>query len=496
MDVSVIAVGPRFTGDQSEMRNRMKELALALVCVGLLLPPLAYGQEALRDLSSVGGDIVFQDRYEMEIVQVPSGTAERVVAASQLSGNPDSLAALGDQAVFTIGTISNREVWFADGTDHGSYAIELPEGYTDVTVRGHVVRGERIYFLASPSFGVTDIWASDGSASGTERVVSGGELGLSQSFHELTQFGGEIAFRVFDDGAHRVYLLDDSAAGGARRVENLTVSTGSSRSLAALGSDLYVSGWLDGSIGLHRVDAAGQANQAWELQTVGEGNPVLPQELTASNNSIHFAASQGEGVALWRHQPGLGTSRLFDPSEEAEHMRGASNLTAADGRLYFFTLPWNPNTESFSSGWRLAVSDGTTSGTNWYWPALSESGISNAPNLPTAGLGSRLLFRADVTDGTAAGTYSKNYQGTSSAIRPDHTVSGAGGIWLTATNGANMAFAGFDDDDSFAVTDPPGLRYNNNAVNLARVDGLPWMIARVGFSGGWEIWRIAPEDNP
>lgn len=387
------------------MRIRWIGTSRAVTALGAIL--MAFANPTFSADSRAENDIIFQDRLEAEIVQVPGRVAERIVAARELSSSANSIAALGTQAVFTLGQRSNREIWFADGTDEGSYAIELPEGYEDVTVQGHVVRGDRIYFFASPGSGVTDIWATDGTEPGTEQVVDGTALGLDQPLRELTRFGDSIAFQTFQDGARRVFLLDESALGGASVVEDLRVNGNTSRALAALGQTLYVSGSLNGVDGLVRLTSAGATSQAWEMEQDGPGDRSLPQSMTVSGNSVYFSASQGEGVALWRHTVGGGTLRLFNPREEAEYMRGASNLVAVSGGLYFFTFPWNPDSAAFVTRERLAFTGGTASGTDWYWPPLDQQGILNGANVEVAALGQRMLFRAEITNGTAPGTREK-----------------------------------------------------------------------------------------
>ncbi|MGY6630134.1 MAG: hypothetical protein ACXIUL_03910 [Wenzhouxiangella sp.] len=434
-------------------------------------------------------DIIFQDRYQTEFVPVPGQVAERFITSSQLNAQPGHLVSFGDQAVFSAG----GPIWFSDGSEEGTYTIDLPEGKT-FNLNGHAIYDDRLYFLITNTSTDRDIWVTDGTEAGTQPVVIYADLDLSFSIQGIVPFGDQLAFWLFHDGDYRVFITDESESGGARQIEDLRVFTNSPTPVAALGGNLYVSGILGSDSGLFRINTQGEVSLVWELERQGPGNLWLPMELTVSGSSLYFRASQGEGMALWKYSPDLGADRMFDPTEAAQHMIGAVTLTAAEGRLYFLTRPWNPSTESFTGAWHLAVTTGLPETTDWHWPSLAEGGLNNV-NIATASLGPRLLFRSEVSDGTASGTYTKTYDGTTSLLRPHRAVPGHEGIWFTATNDRDLAFAGFSDSDSFVITEPSDLRYRNTSYNLAMVDGLPWMIARRGFSGPWEIWRVAPEEG-
>lgn len=434
-------------------------------------------------------DIIFQDRYKSESVLVPGRVAERFITSSQLNGEAGHIVSFGDQAVFSAG----GPIWFSDGSEEGTYTIDLPEG-KNFNLNGHAIHDDRLYFLVTNSSTDRDIWVTDGTEAGTRPVVIYADLGLSFSIQGIVPFGDQLAFWLFHDGDLRVFITDESEPGGARQIEDLRVFSNTFTPLAALAGNLYVSGILGSDSGLFRINTQGEVSLVWELERQGPGNLWLPMELTVSGSSLYFRASQGEGMALWKYSPDLGADRMFDPTEAAQHMSGAVTLTAAEGRLYFLTRPWNPNTESFTGAWHLAFTAGLPETTEWYWPSLAEGGLNNV-NIATASLGPRLLFRSEVSDGTASGTYTKTYDGTTSLLRPHRAVPGHEGIWFTATNDRDLAFAGFSDSDSFVITEPSDLRYRNTSYNLAMVDGLPWMIARRGFSGPWEIWRVAPEEG-
>ncbi len=456
------------------------------------------GMFALASTSSVTADdddIIFQDRLEVIEIQRPGTVAERVIPRSVLGGDsPNAIKAFGDKAAFTLTPTLNREIWFADGNEDGTVVVELPEGFRSVTVRGAVVQGGRIYFISSQANNVPAIWASDGTQANTELVMDGNELGLSGPIGELTAVADAIFFHNNTAQGRKLFRLNEQQPGGAEAITGVRVNVSTSRAMTAFDNRLFVGGRLDGTPGVISVMPDGTSTLTWQLEG-GQGPFPLsePGSLTTMGGNVYFSASGGEGVALWRIGSAGAAQRLFNPSDSAEQMRGAENLVAANGRLYFVTRRWNPDIEDFESGTRLALSEGSPNSTNWFWPPATESPLSNGANMPTAAFGQRLLFLNLVTNGTVSSTDQKFY-GDQGNIRPDHTVPGEGGLWLTATSGQHIAFAGFEAGTSFAVTEPENLWINSNAVNLAMVDGLPWFIGRT-FGQSFEIWRMAPEES-
>lgn len=202
----------------------------------------------------------------------------------------------------------------------------MPEGLT-FNLNGHAIYDDRLYFLITNSSTDRDLWVTDGTQSGTQPVVIYADVGLSFSIQDIVPFGDQLAFWLFHDGNYRVFITDENESGGARQINELRVFTNSLTPVATLGGNLYVSGLLGSDAGLFRIDPQGQVSLVWALERKGSADLWLPMELTVSGQSLYFRASQGEGMSLWQYSPDLGASRMFDPTEAAEHMSGAVRLS-------------------------------------------------------------------------------------------------------------------------------------------------------------------------
>ena len=276
---------------------------------------------------------------------------------SAVSSDPDQLATLGDKVVFAADAASGRELWATDGTATGTELL------ADICRRDCSSRPELLGVVGGVSFwsaedddsDVRGLWRSDGTRAGTYALTSA--LDDPRTGRRFTAVsGGRLFFPGCSSGRGCELWASDGTPGGTH----------------PLFGDPAVGG-------------------------------ARPEQLTVAGGTLFYVADEGFEQGLWVSDgtPG-GTSllHLFD------RPAGPGLLTAAGGRLFFIA-----RLDGANIGQELWVSDGTAAGTR----ALSQFVPDDALDVTTwlKPIGSAVYFLADdvthgteiwASDGTVAGT--------------------------------------------------------------------------------------------
>jgi ELWxxDGT repeat protein len=250
------------------------------------------------------------------------------------------------------------EPWLSDGTEAGTRRIaDTCPGACSSSTYSHFAAGSLEMYSArldGENPDLIDLWRTDGTSSGTFRLVQSQNAKNFLSLPGIA-LGNQLLF-ANDDGVHGMELwATDGTLAGTRLVAD-----------------------LDGT------DQAGS----------------VPSQLTPVGDRVFFVADDGaHGKALWVSDgtPG-GTSVVHalaaPPANSSDEPFNL--LTAWNGRLIFVLI------EGLTPP-RLWVSDGTAEGTQPISEIIPQLQLTRF--MP---LGNRLLFSADhtlwVSDGTAAGT--------------------------------------------------------------------------------------------
>ncbi len=406
------------------------------------------------------------------------------------------LAAIGGVVCF-IGydAAHGSEPWRTDGTPSGTYLLrDINPGSASSTTLFFTVEvaasTQRVFFPANDGVSGVELWSTDGTAAGTT-LVTDIAVGDSSLPHALTPFGSSIVFAA-DDGVHGDEpWVSDGTPAGTHMIRDVRAGAGSSTPsmFAPLGGGI----WFRADDGIHgtepwRTDgtSAGTAmiRDVWPGQT--GSRPSVPAVL---GGRVLFAADDGtHGAEPWitdgtsggttlvadiatppgtdsgiRFEVGVG-DRLGFLADDGIHglELWRSDGTAQGTQLVLDLAPGSeglyPNllqpyraelllgAWSSTTGWTLAISDGTASGTrtlltvNMAPPSPPFASIVFTPLGP---LGDEYLLAVDdgvhgnelwKTDGTAAGT------GLVLDIVPGPESSSP--TWSTRLGGERFFFAG------------------------------------------------------
>ena len=448
--------------------------------------------------------------------------AEQVLTREFLGGDASGITSVGPYTLITTGSI-NTSFWSSLGGPELTTRIDIPiattGSYRDAVITSPraINANQRRYFPVTRLSGPFDLWATDGTTAGTTRVVDGTVLNLVGSLQELAAIGDTLAMINFVSGqGQRLMLLDPKAPGGAVVIpdfEPYTVDAGPH--MAAFQGALYVSSTQNGDRSLWRLDIeTRQLTQVW-LMDDGGTNRRAPSQLTVVNGALYFRATDNDGPALWRlNASGSGASRLFDPSPnepDASSMRNALKLMDGGNRLFFFSLPFDPDLDppAFRNRTRLAQSQGSSGQTSRVWVEALGDGFDNVMNELMVVRGNELIFRsrpdADegrqwwLSGGTEASTQRLLIDGqpVDAAASLTNRIDAAAdeyNAWVTNDGGGvrdQLIRIGPNPEQRYALSNE--LRFTDN---VHAHNGQVWFTSARPGTGQLDVYRYCPDSCP
>lgn len=271
----------------------------------------------------------------------------------------------------------------------------------------------------------TALWASDGTAAGTTRLLAG-DVVESSGFAAI---GNVAYFALAQQGSGTELWRSDGTTMGTRLVKEIAAGSASAapRWQTALNGMLYFGATSSGDTHLWKSDG-----------TAAGTTPLLTREVRGPfavvGDTLYFTVVDGQSYQLWRSDGtagGTGMVKSFANQPIAE-------LTAAGDLLYFYTR--HPSTMAPLTLYRT---DGTVAGTH----VLSDV----APSLLTPSGGS-LYFRANGNQlwrSDGAMTNTRSIATIGSAI---HKIEAGAGRLFVAAGGEGGSSALWASDGSSAGT--------------------------------------------
>ena len=358
----------------------------------------------------------------------PGGTVQLTdfSAGSSLS----SLTVLGGKLVF-IGNdgTDGDELWTTDGTPTGTTALTDFSGLQIQGSSGCKIRCKSrtgtLYFDAyDPTTNSYQIWASDGTSSGTVPVTAtGGTYSFAGDFTAVgntVYFVGAVASETSATGSMQLWAIN---GGTAAPVTPNTSWVSGPAALTALNDSTLLFAADDGS---------GHGEELWESDgtasgttmvkdinpgpagsisysnayTVPSGSGSTRNAFTVVNGVAYFSANDGsDGQELWRSDGTADGTTLVEDIAPGAASSSPQYLTNVDGALYFVANDGSGSNE-------LLMTDGTAAGTSVVQTFTPGQTQSSSPTILGV-LNNELYFSANdgvdgtqlwQTDGTAAGT--------------------------------------------------------------------------------------------
>jgi len=368
------------------------------------------------------------------------------------------------------------ELWVSDGMESGTQKLRdfsLPE--SDREFGGITVVGSKLYFFVGDSARIdgdtthgTQLWASDGTTSGTKMVrninptnsscCADGEEGAGNFF--FIALGSKFLFATSTDTPENELWSSDGTEAGTRVIAVVNPDVRGSLTFGAIivGSKLYfdvVSRNGAGQLWVSNGTAAGTKM----VKTINPKGDAYFGNFNVIGSNLYFNASDGiHGNELWiSNGTANGTRMVKDINPKGNSNIGRTSNTARTSgtwgsKLYFTATDGTHGNE-------LWISDGTATGTKMV-KDINPKGDSDITD-PTV-IGKRLYFTADdgihgyefwISDGTAKGTYMLkdiNPKGDSNIL--DVTATSSAVFFDATTSSDSVPFKLWSTDGTTAGT--------------------------------------------
>ena len=269
------------------------------------------------------------------------------------SSSPHELTALGSEILFAAADEvfgNNVELWKSDGTPEGTVMVaDICPGpptamYGDGEPSGSrpsdlTLWNGRVYFAANDGQVGRELWASDGTNSGTERVTNLGLDAAGSQPHDLFVLGDKLYFFARRGRSESLWSTDGTA-GGTERVHRLVHRRSATSQVAShrvVGEQVFfvsVSEGFGPELWVSDGTAAG-TSLVVDLRRGRVGS--YPESLTPLGDRVVFAADDGvSGRELWVSDGTVeGTMLLSDVIVGPESSSPAELFV--DGALLYFS---------------------------------------------------------------------------------------------------------------------------------------------------------------
>ena len=335
----------------------------------------------------IGNTIYFFANNNVGLWKTDGTTLTKIKSVNDQNAEfPSDPVVMGGKLYFIDGgTTAGGELWASDGTATGTAPVKAVLGTYPLS--NLTVLGNELLFTA----GNNQLWASDGTAAGTTKIATVVGTGMSN----FTLVGNQEFFTAAGSFGTTLWVTDGSTA---RQIPSVDVSAAAAP-LAAMGGRLYFA----------------ELDQLWTSDGTAAGTYLVadisrpfvesfPGNLAAIGNTLYFAGNGGSGLAgVWKSDGTAAGTMLVKPLAGYSSYPPASFV--ASGPAIFFVG------NDGATGAELWRTDGTSAGTALVKDIDHTTSTSNPRFIGT--YNGRLYFFANdgihgaqpwYTDGTAAGT--------------------------------------------------------------------------------------------
>jgi len=421
-------------------------------------------------------------------------------------GSPEYLTSIGNTLYFkAYDTTNGSELWKSDGTASGTVMVkDIRSGSDSSLIKYLTVVGNTLYFEAYDTTNGKELWKSDGTANGTVMVKDIYSGSSYSSLSDFTAVGNTLFFRATDGtNGYELWKSDGTANGTVmvKDINNGSVSGLDPSYLTAIGNTLYFRATDGTANGYELWKSDGTANGTVMVKNIWSGGGSgfdSTSSLAVVGNTLYFVANDGpNGKELWKSDGTANGTVMVKDIYSGSSSGYPTKLTAVGNTLYFVA-------NDGINGFELWKSDGTANGTVMVKDIYSGSGGSS-PNLLTA-VGNTLFFRANdgtngyelwKSDGTASGTVMVKDINNGSVSGLDHTLQPTAfgnTLYFVANDGSNGRELWKSDGTASGTVMVKDIRSGSTGSEptyLTAIGNTLYFRANDGLNG-IELWALDP----
>ena len=319
-------------------------------------------------------------------------TGDNLAGASNLAYTGSTVAFNGTD------TLGDSELWTSDGTASGTMRVKdiNPSGSSSPNYLVH--NGTDLYFVATDPVNGQEVWKSDGTTAGTnivKDIVSGSGSSFARTLFAASN--GHVYFSATNGTSGNELWKTDGTSAGTVMLKDIRSGSASSfpSKFVQIGSKVYFTANSGAGYTWWRTDGTSAGTVS-----VSAGITNISDYIVMGNALLFTARTAAIGYELFKHDTATTTSALLKDIYAGTASSNASHFEEVNGVIYFAA------TDGIS-GFEIWKTDGNAAGT---LPAIElTAGASGSSINDLLNVNNRLIIlKGNKTildsDGTLAGT--------------------------------------------------------------------------------------------
>ncbi|MCB9920197.1 MAG: hypothetical protein H6832_17480 [Planctomycetes bacterium] len=277
-------------------------------------------------LTPIGQDLVYATESPARVYRWDrSGAPVLLLSATSAPGWVPNFARLGETSRFVFAGPSDGELWISDGTAAGTQRVLDVDPVGESEPRWMTSFESRVVFSADDGTSGRELWITDGSAAGTIRVA---DLAMGAGSSDPRGFAVQHGLVFFFANGDELWKSDGTTS-GTQLVTDLQASTVDPSGLTAVGTRHVLFRAQDPQSGVELFVSDGTANGTRLAADIragsGDGLAESGSELTryrwsfaVVEDRVYFGADDGthgeepwfwtNGATAWTGEAGCGTT--------------------------------------------------------------------------------------------------------------------------------------------------------------------------------------------
>ncbi len=287
---------------------------------------------------------------------------------------PGNYVVINGKMIFTAyeGVANNLEPWVTDGTSAGTMKLKeicpgpagsYPYGYHNINGKIIFAATDTTFSMGSIFIQTCGVWVTDGTPAGTEELVqmdaiydNGNTTGVQPS--NFFVYNNKAYFMMSDTGKVADIWVSDGTVSGTKRLMNTPVHGYYYDGFIELNSELYILSMVDTNQGFTAVIGG-----LWHVDVNAPSTSLItnfapygnPTGIEINGKIFFYGSDGGTDEALWVTDGTAPGTHLVKDINIGANSSDMNTFTAFNNKLYFFA--------DDVTGKALWVSDGTTNGT-------------------------------------------------------------------------------------------------------------------------------------